>query len=103
VFKQASLFLKELSNDNTYIKCLHSEDLDKALVGFAPTEHNSDFYWNIYEFYFNVVMEKEGVVGIQNRWQFYSQLIGAKMTSQDPVTYFTANFLKEYKLAQNGA
>jgi len=63
IFKQISVFLRELSNDNEYVKGLN-------LAEFAPivenpalltvTDQNVDFYWNLIEFHFNYIIQKEG-------------------------------------------
>ena len=74
---------------------------------FTVTPDNVDFYWNLLEFHFNVITEKEGSVGVFARLDFYLSKIGdllggpgqASAQSTDPVFYFKANFLAKYKLA----
>ena len=63
IFKQISVFLRELSNDNEYVKALNVESFipiveNSELLTVNP--ENVDFYWNLLEFHFNVVVEKEG-------------------------------------------
>ena len=76
VFKQISVFLRELSNDNEYIKSL-------AIDNFAPiveepsilpmNADNIDFVANLIEFHFNITVQKEGNIGILSRLPFYAQ------------------------------
>lgn len=71
------------------------------------TTENVDFYWNLLEFHFNVIIEKEGQVGVFARLDFYlskiAQLLGgvgqAAAQASDPVGFFKTNFLHKYKLA----
>lgn len=75
IFKQISVFLRELSNDNEYMKSVD-------LSAFAPiveneeilpvTPDNVDFFWNLFEFHFNVTVQKEGSIGIFSRLDFYA-------------------------------
>ena len=60
IFKQLSLFLRELSNDNDFVKGLVNEEFDAFLKAFSVTDENQDFYWNLLEFHFNVALQKEG-------------------------------------------
>lgn len=112
IFQSISVFLRELSNDNEYLK-----SLDIVGTGFAQivedstlmtvTADNVDFYWNILEFHFNVIIEKEGQVGVFARLDFYlgkiAQLLGgagqAAALQTDPVGFFKTNFLSKYKMA----
>ena len=55
IFRQLSIFLRELSNDNEYSKKLLSDEFDGFLKAFPVSEENTDFYWNLLEFHFNVV------------------------------------------------
>ena len=78
IMKQVSTFLRELSNDNEYIKGLNIEDFspiveDESVLPVNP--ENVDFYWNLLEFHFNVITEKEGQVGIYTRLSFYMSKI----------------------------
>lgn len=74
VFKQVSVFLRELSNDNEYTKSLDLADFS-AIVENAEilpvTLDNVDFIWNIAEFYFNVITEKEGSIGVFSKLPLY--------------------------------
>ena len=111
IFKQISTFLRELSNDNQYIKSLNLAENFAPIVEnpelLTITAENVDFYWNLLEFHFNVVIEKEGQVGVFARLNFYAekmvQLLGGPgqvhAQATDPVTFFKANFLSKYKLA----
>ena len=57
IFKRCSSFLRELSNDNQYIKDIDLTDLTTFLsTGFKVLPENIDFYWNLVEFHFNVVL-----------------------------------------------
>jgi hypothetical protein len=69
IFRQCSIFLKELTNDNTFSKVLFSDEFDQFMLGKLPsslqvTQENVDFYWNLLELHFNIVLQKEGVAGI---------------------------------------
>ena len=111
IFKQISTFLRELSNDNQYIKSLNLAENFAPIVEnpelLTITTENVDFYWNLLEFHFNVIIEKEGQVGVFARLNFYAekivQLLGGPgqvhAQETDPVTFFKANFLSKYKLA----
>ena len=57
-FRQLSIFLRELSNDNEYCKSLLSDEFDAFLKAFPVNEENADFYWNLLEFHFNCVQQK---------------------------------------------
>ena len=108
IFKQVSVFLRELSNDNEYVK---SFDLASGFAQIVEdpnqlpiTVENVDFFWNCLEFHFNVITEKEGRVGIYSRLNFYLEKIQQLLRvgepqATDPVTFFKANFLSKYKLA----
>ena len=101
-----SVFLRELSNDNSFVKAL-------TLDNFAPivesseiltvTPDNVDFFWNLLEFHFNCVLEREGSIGVFTRLDFYlgrfGQLLGQSAQENDPVSFFKTNFLSKYKLA----
>ena len=70
--------MRELSNDNEYIKQLSIEDFIPIVED--PTilpinEENVDFFANLLEFHFNAVTQKEGSVGVLSRLEFYSQKI----------------------------
>lgn len=69
----------------------------------APTSENVDFYWNLLELHFNVVYQKHGGLGVQQRFQFYRTKIEELAASGNPVEYFAANFMKDYKLAEGHA
>jgi hypothetical protein len=104
IFKQCSAFLKELTNDNQYAGVLFSKDFDAFMLGTSPTSipmtaDNVDFYWSMLELHFNVVRQREGSAGVQQRLKFYVGRIQELMAS-NPVEYFQANFLKDYKLAE---
>lgn len=100
IFKQLSLFLRELSNDNDFVKGLVNEEFDAFLKAFPVTDENQDFYWNLLEFHFNVALQKEGQIGIQQRMQFYFGQFNSMLVPQkDPVTQFQEHFLDKYKLA----
>ena len=100
IFKQLSLFLRELSNDNDFVKGLVNEEFDAFLKAFPVTDENQDFYWNLLEFHFNVALQKEGQIGIQQRMQFYfGQFDSMLVPQKDPVTQFKEHFLDKYKLA----
>ena len=63
ILKQVSTFLRELSNDNEYVKGLQMDQFspiieDESILPVTP--ENVDFYWNLLEFHFNVITEKEG-------------------------------------------
>ena len=60
ILRQLSIFLRELSNDNEYSKSLLSDEFDSFLKAFPVSEENVDFYWNLLEFHFNLVYQKEG-------------------------------------------
>lgn len=63
IFKQVSVFLRELSNDNEYIKGLNLDEIAGLIENngaLQVTPDNIDFYWNLVEFHFNVIMQKEG-------------------------------------------
>ena len=66
ILKQCSVFLKELTNDNAYAKDLLTAELDSYILEekITATADNIDFYWNLVEFHFNIVLAKEGVVGV---------------------------------------
>ena len=69
-----SIFLRELSNDNQYVKALNMETFSPIVESeeiFTVTPDNLDFYWNLLEFHFNVITEKEGSVGVFSRLEFY--------------------------------
>lgn len=106
ILKQMSVFLRELSNDNSYVKALSLENFSELVENadvFTVNDENVDFYWNLLEFHFNVTMEKEGSVGVFARLDFYlgkiNSLLSASAQATDPVTFFKANFLSKYKLA----
>ena len=67
------------------------------------TPENVDFYWNLIEFHFNVISQKEGSVGIFSRLEFYVPkihvLLGAEANATDPVTFFKTHFLAKYQLS----
>ena len=74
------------------------------MLGTSPTSipmtaDNVDFYWSMLELHFNVVRQREGSAGVQQRLSFYVGKIQELMAS-NPVEYFQANFLKDYKLAE---
>lgn len=97
IFRQCSIFLKELTNDNTYAKVLHSEEFNIFIQGTASSSlqvnpDNVDFYWNLLELHFNVILQKEGLVGIQQRFSFYKSKIEELLVS-NPTEYFMTNFL----------
>ena len=107
IFKQVSIFLRELSNDNEYIKALPLDEISVLVEGTAEagaalqvTEENVDFYWNLVELHFNVISQKEGSIGVFTRLPFYvgklREVLGAQAAERDPVTYFRANFLAKY-------
>ena len=58
ILKQMSIFLRELSNDNQYVKNLSLETfvpiVESAEI-LTVTPDNVDFYWNLLEFHFNCV------------------------------------------------
>ena len=59
IFKQISVFLRELSNDNEFIKNLDMSEFGQVVENeeFLPvTEDNVDFVWNLLEFHFNVTI-----------------------------------------------
>ena len=56
IFKQLSTFLRQLSNDNEFSKNLLTPEFDTFLKGFTVTDENIDFFWNLLEFHFNVVL-----------------------------------------------
>ena len=61
IFRQCSIFLKELTNDNTFSKVLFSDEFDQFMLGKLPsslqvTQENVDFYWNLLELHFNIVL-----------------------------------------------
>ena len=67
IFKQVSIFLRELSNDNEYIKGIKLDDINVLIEGsdaLQVTADNIDFFWNLVEFQFNVITQKEGQVGV---------------------------------------
>jgi hypothetical protein len=66
ILKQCSVFLKELTNDNAYARDLLTAELDSHILEekIAATADNIDFYWNLVEFHFNVVLAKEGNIGV---------------------------------------
>ena len=105
ILKQMSVFLRELSNDNSFVKALELDSfapiVENAEV-FTVTPDNVDFYWNLLEFHFNCAMEREGSIGVYTRLDFYlgkiGQLFGPGAQENDPVTFFRANFLAKYKL-----
>ena len=83
ILKQMSIFLRELSNDNHYVKNLSLEafvPIVESTEILTVTPDNIDFYWNLLEFHFNCVQEREGSVGVYARLDFYlgkiSQLLG---------------------------
>ena len=76
VFKQVSIFLRELSNDNEFIKTLNITDFapiveDASLLPINA--ENIDFVSNLLEFHFNLVTQKEGQIGVLSRLPFYSE------------------------------
>lgn len=78
-----SIFLREMSNDNQYVKALSMEEFSAIVENediFTVTPDNLDFYWNLLEFHFNVITEKEGSIGVFARLDFYlskiSNLLG---------------------------
>ena len=110
IFKQMSIFLRELSNDNEYAKGLSLETFAPIVENpelLACNAENLDFYMNLVEFHFNVIVEKEGQVGVFSRLDFYlakiGQVLGPAGTESaratDPVTFFRDNFLEKYKLS----
>ena len=69
-----STFLRELSNDNQFVKDLSMETFSPIVESadvLAITPDNVDFYWNLLEFHFNVITEKEGSIGVFARLNFY--------------------------------
>jgi len=79
-----SVFLRELSNDNEYIKGLDLDEIAPLIENAGAlqvTAENIDFYWNLIEFHFNVITQKEGSVGVFARLDFYigkvRELMGA--------------------------
>lgn len=95
--------MKELSNDNAYIKCVDLTSLTSFLASMTITNENIDFYWNLLEFHFNVTLQKEGSAGIFSKSDSYlgkiRELLGESASSTDPVTFFKDNFQSKYKLA----
>jgi len=59
IFRRASIFLKELSNDNHYTQCLYSEELTTFIGAFVINKENIDFYWSVVEFWLNVSLESK--------------------------------------------
>mmetsp|Transcript_4086 Transcript_4086/g.5420 ORF Transcript_4086/g.5420 Transcript_4086/m.5420 type:complete len:112 (+) Transcript_4086:321-656(+) len=100
IFKQVSIFLRELSNDNEYVKTLDLNDIaslvenmdsaDSALSGFQLTVENIDFYWNLVELHFNVIAQKEGSIGVFSRLPLFLAKLRSlfDVADSDPVTYF---------------
>ena len=84
IFKQISVFLRELSNDNEYVKALNVKSFLPIVENpeiLTVNPENVDFYWNLLEFHFNTVVEKEGQIGVFARLEFYlskvAELLGA--------------------------
>ena len=92
IFKQCSAFLKELTNDNQYAGVLFSHEFDAFMMGVSPTSipmtsDNIDFYWSMLELHFNVVSQREGAAGVQQRLKFLVTKIESLMVT-NPVEYF---------------
>ena len=66
IFRRASLFLKELSNDNAFTRNLLSQELTTFIQISVVTLENVDFYWNILELWLNLSLEASnfGIEGI---------------------------------------
>ena len=57
IFRSASAFLKELSNDNKYTAGLWSPHLQQFVQAFPVSPENVDFFWSVVEFWLNVTYE----------------------------------------------
>lgn len=66
IFRRASLFLKELSNDNAFTRNILSQELTTFIQTSVVTLENVDFYWNIMELWLNLSLEASnfGIEGI---------------------------------------
>ena len=74
IFKQVSIFLRELSNDNQFIKSLDFTDFNQIVENeeiLPITPDNVDFAWNLVEIHFNAITEKEGQIGVFARLSLY--------------------------------
>ena len=58
IFRRASLFLKELSNDNPHTRSLLSQELTTCVQSYVLNAENVDFYWNVLEFWLNLLLEQ---------------------------------------------
>ena len=59
IFKRISVFLRELSNDNEFMKNLDMSEFGQIVENeelLPVTEDNVDFVWNLLEFHFNVTI-----------------------------------------------
>jgi hypothetical protein len=56
ILKRASHFLRELSNDNQYCKGSLPQ-LTEFINSHALTCDNSDFFWNMVEFWLNINLD----------------------------------------------
>lgn len=61
IFRRASSFLKELSNDNQYCAQLYSSELSTFVANFSINIENVDFYWCVLEFWLNTAVESRNL------------------------------------------
>jgi len=62
IVTRISYFLRELSEDNSYVENLISQDLHKFILNLAEilNHENCEFVANMTLFYLNVIVEKGG-------------------------------------------
>ena len=98
VFRSASAFLKELSNDNKYAAGLWSPQLQHFVQAFPVSPENVDFFWSVVEFWLNVTYESANFSAatlqiLNHRCGELQQMCGG----QSPVGHFKAHFQTQYK------
>jgi hypothetical protein len=76
IFKQVAVFLREMSNDNSFAKCHWDENLTAHIQSQPITVENVDFHWNLVLFHMNVVFQKKGITGVHAYYKsMYAPLI----------------------------
>lgn len=75
-----------------------SPEITNLVKTFALTAQNADFFWNIFEFWVNIMpLDSSKLSLLSTR----SQETVALLNSTGPVQFFTAKHMQSYKLADN--
>ncbi|CDW75365.1 UNKNOWN [Stylonychia lemnae] len=101
IFRQISVFFKEMSSDNTYAKIFYSQPFCEFIKTFAANlnEDNCEFVSNLIVFFYNVLFNQGGFQLVHQNMEVINAVIAKIFSYHTPQQVFMKEFSSKYKPA----